>query len=263
MKKPTKGSFRLLTLIFVMVLGLTSISYGMPKATREFYLADYANVLEQDAKDLILGVNLQYEKKSEKPQVVVLTVDNLEGLDPSSYATEIFEQWKIGNPEYDNGVLILLAMEERKIEIEVGYGLEGILNDAKVGQILDANLESLSQGDYNNGLKGIFYAVGNEVNKEYSYQGVFENYADALRNVPAPTSNRGRSTGETIIMVIVLLLIIFGGRGGMGRRMLYGGRGGGFGGPGGFGGGLGGGGGFGGSSGGGGRSGGGGAGRGF
>jgi len=189
--------------------------------------------------------------------VVVLTVNNLEGLDAASYATKVFEQWNIGNKKYDNGVLILLGLEEREIKIEVGYGLEGILTDGKTGQIIDMNIKSLSQGDYDNGIKGIFYAVATQINQEYQYEGLLDNYNDIINQIPTSPSNRGTSLGEVITIIIVLVIMFIFGGGGRRRRGFYGG-------PGGFGGGFGGGsGGFGGGGFGGGGSGGGGAGRGF
>lgn len=264
-KTQTNYWARIIAIISMMIFGLSTITYGLPQASTEFYVADYANVLEQDTTNFILGVNQKYEKEAQKPQVVVVTVNNLDGLDSATYSTQLFEKWKIGNKDYDNGVLVLLALEERQIQLEVGYGLEGILNDGKIGQILDRNIQSLSQGDYNNGIKGIFYAIASEINTEYQYdEGFLDDYSEFLRDVPGPESNSRRGSGGSNMIFLLLLIIIFMSRGGggFGRRRFLGNR---FGhGLGGFGGGSSGG--FrggGGSSGGGGRSGGGGAGRGF
>lgn len=268
--KLTKSKLRIFTTILFFVFGFSSLVYSLPKATNEFYVADYANVLSQDTKDFIMGVNLQYEGQVENPQIVVLTTNGTEGQDIQSYATHVFEEWKIGNSKYDNGVLILLDLDERRIQIEVGYGLEGALNDAKVGRILDDNLISLSQDDYDYGIKGIFYAIANEVNQEYNYEGILDNYHKVDSPPQSSKSSKGNNIFQLILLIILLVIIFSGGGPGMfyRRRGRFGGpRGpggfggsGGFGGPGGFGGS---GGGFGGSSGGGGRSGGGGAGRGF
>lgn len=261
--KQKKSLRRILTTLFLLVFGLSTIAYALPKATTDFFVADYGNLLEQDTKNFIMGVNQKYQEQLEKPQIVVLTVDNLEGQDAASYASEVFEPWNIGNKQYDNGVLILLAIEERKVQVEVGYGLEGILPDGQIGRILDMNTDSLSAGDYDNGLKGIFYAVANEINQEYGYEGLLGDYDDIISQIPVSPPSNGRSTSEMIIMIIVLIILLSLGGGGFGGRR----RGRFYGGPGGFGGGFGGGsGGFGGGggfSGGGGRSGGGGAGRGF
>lgn len=263
MKKPTKSLIRIVAVIFLVVFGFASMAYSLPKITTDFYVADYANVLEQDTKNFILDVNLKYQNQVEKPQIVVLTVSNMEGLDAATYAAQIFEEWKIGNKTYDNGVLILLAIEERKIEVEVGYGLEGILNDGKVGQILDNNLENLSIEQYDSGIKGIFYAIAEQVNIEYEYDGLLGKYSEMAYNIQSSPKKTGEGyVGLTMFAIFGIYFMSRVRRRGFSSaiaEIIYllgrgGGRGGGPGG--GFGGG-------GGSRGGGGRSGGGGAGRGF
>lgn len=261
MKNQIKFSIQVITLIFLWVFGFSITAFALPKASTDFFVADYADVLKQDTKNFIQGVNLKYAKQKEKPQVVVLTVKDLEGLDIQTFAVKVFEKWKIGNKNYDNGILILLALEERRIEVEVGYGLEGILPDGKVGQILDMNTDSLSAGDYDNGLKGIFYAIAHEVNMEYGYDQLLDDYADIKDLVPGPVTGLSAHSNSfdisQIAFIIIIIIIIIFRKGGGRRGGFYGG--GGFGGSsGGFGGSSGGG-----FSGGGGRSGGGGAGRGF
>lgn len=80
------------------------------------------------------------------------------------------KQWKIGNSDYENGVLILLAAEEREIRLEVGYGLEGTLTDGKTGKILDDNLAYLSNNLFDAGLQEIFRDTTTEINNEYHYE---------------------------------------------------------------------------------------------
>lgn len=248
----------------VLILMTGTVIYGqdlkLPEPKTKFYVNDFAELINDDAEQNILKVNLNYEKTKERPQIVVATVKNLQGLDENKYAVELFEKWKIGNNEYNNGVLVLLSLEERRIKIEVGYGLEGAITDSESGRILDNSIDYLSRGDYSTGLENIFYQLAEKVNEEYGYSN-----DEIFGNMEAPKSEQSSMTGELIklILVIILILIINFGGGGRGRRrrnlffppIIYGpGRGGGFGG-GGFGGG--------GSFGGGGRSGGGGAGRGF
>ena len=261
-KKQAKSLSRILTTLFLLVFGLSSIAYGLPKATTDFFVADYGNLLDQDTKDFIMGVNLKYQQQTQKPQVVVLTVDNLEGQDAASYANQVFEQWAVGNKQYDNGVLILLAVEERKIQVEVGYGLEGTLPDGKIGRILDMNTDNLSSGDYDNGIKGIFYAIASEINQEYQYQGLLDNYDEIRNQIPTSGEEDNINFAEIVFIIIILIIVLLSGGGRGGRRRGFYGSSGGFGGGfgGGSGGGFGGGGGF---SGGGGSSGGGGGGRGF
>ena len=261
---------RLLSLTAAILLVFTSTSYAqIPSPTTEFYHADYAGLLNEDVKTFIRSVNLNYEALEEKPQVVVATVPDMGGLDIETYAVELFEKWKIGDSKLDNGVLIVLALEERKIRIEVGYGLEGAITDGTVGQILDRATPFLSEGDYNKGILQIFYDVTDRVNLEYGYDSekIYTNIVE--RPIAEPMSDDDSSFLSTGIILFILFLIIVGNGGGRGgRRRSYRNSspfgGGGFGGfPGSFGGGSSGGGFGGGSFGGGGSSGGGGGSRGF
>jgi uncharacterized protein len=244
----------------ILVISAITLSYVFavtyPKPSTEFYVNDYANLINGDVENNILNVNKNYENTLEKPQIVVATVPDMQGLDEYAYSVGLFENWKIGNDEYDNGVLILLALEERRIKIEVGYGLEGVITDAEAGRILDDATDYLSNGDYSSGINQIFINVASRVNEEYGYDNdeIFKGISTDVKKNTANVASYGK-----LIMLILLLIIIGGGRGGRRRR-------GGFFiwpflGGGGFGGGTGGygGGGFGG----GGSSGGGGAGRGF
>lgn len=259
--------------MLVAVLILSGVfAYGqelkLPEPTREFYVNDFADLINEEAENNIIQINLNYENTTEKPQIVVTTVKNLQGLDENKYAVELFEKWQIGNKEYDNGILVLLSLEERRIKIEVGYGLEGAITDSEAGRILDDSLDYLSEGDYSSGLENIFYQLAEAVNEEYGFDNgeIFNNVDVDIQ--PVKSSNDAGSLGTLILLIIVIIIINgFGGGGrGRGRRrgifippIIHG--------PGGFGGGGfggSGGGGFGGGSfGGGGSSGGGGAGRGF
>jgi len=257
-----------------------------PSPTREFFVNDFANVLDQDVRNMIQSLGLQLEDKT-SAQVVLVTIDSLDGQDIDSYAVELFEKWGIGQKGKDNGVLILNAVKDRMLRIEVGYGLEGALPDIKTAEIRTKEMNPyLSENDYNNGLLNGYIAVAKEVAKEY---GVTLSI-DGGGVSSAPVSSRGR-TNTTNIFYTLLIIVLFvldgvfnrfratsallkfifyalmfgggrGGRGGWGGGGHWGGRGGfgggsNWGGRGGFGGGS-----FGGgrgSSGGGGRSGGGGS----
>lgn len=260
----------LLSLIIAVTLLITgTFAYGqdisLPEPTREFYVNDFADLIDEEAENNIIKVNLNYENTEEKPQIVVATVPNLQGLDENKYAVELFEKWKIGNKEFNNGVLVLLSLEERRIKIEVGYGLEGAITDSEAGRILDDSLDYLSDGDYSTGLENIFYQLADRVNEEYGYDNdeIFGNVNVDISE-ESIASDAG-AIGKLILLIIVIIIINGFGGGGRRRRrrgifippIIHGPGSFGGGGFGGFGGGGGG------SFGGGGRSGGGGAGRGF
>jgi len=193
-----------------------------------------------------------------KTSVVVVTMKEIGEDDPADYANRLYEAWGIGAKGEDKGVLIFLAVQERRIRIETGYGVEGILPDGLVGDILDRHvIPWLKKGDYDSGLSSAMVAVSSVIAKE---AGVSLTGAPQTRRQPASQQKKGSSIFSLIMLFIVMSLLL-GTR--QGRRMLpfillmllMGGGGRGGGGFGGFSGGFGG---FGG-----GMSGGGGAGRGF
>lgn len=209
--------------LIVLILFTNLVAYGdvvMPEPTKIFYINDFADVIDENVEASITNVNLNYEKTTQKPQIVVATVQNMQGLDENSYATELFEKWGIGNKEYNNGVLILLAIDERKIKIETGYGLEGAIPDSVAGRILDSSTSYLSDGDYSKGIENIYFQIAKEVNKEYNFDDnvIFENMNVDINE---QTSNQNQVRVYSLIkpILIIILLLIFGGfRGGPGRR---------------------------------------------
>lgn len=156
-------------IVFLLSSFFTFAKDGIIEPTEAFYTADYTEILSSQLEEFIISTNLNYEKTQEKPQVVVATVENLNGLDIREYTVKLFEKWKIGNAKYDNGVLVLISLEERKIRIEVGYGLEGALPDGKVGNILDSANKYLTQDEFDDAIGSIFVGLTQEINNEYDY----------------------------------------------------------------------------------------------
>lgn len=260
-----------LIIITISILSTAAFAEGSyPSPTSEFFVNDFANVLNQSTQDRIQSLGKQLEDAT-SAQVVVVTINTLDGQDIDSFANELFTEWGIGQKDKDNGVLILNAVQERQLRIEVGYGLEGALPDITTAEIRNNNMNPyLKNNDYDNGILNGYIAVVNAVAQE-------NNVTIDTGSQPRPSSNSSpvsARTGSRTIYAILFILFLavdgiffrfrmtaalikilfyasfFGGRGGRGGRGGWGG--------GGFGGGRGGGG-FGGSSGGGGRSGGGGS----
>jgi len=153
-------------ILFILVLLSTSV-LAVVKPTSNFYVNDYANLLSSETEKYIMNINQSLNSKT-KAQVVVVTVQNLEGSSLEEYSTELFRSFGIGDKKLNNGVLILIALEERQSRIEVGYGLEGILNDAKTGRIQDQYMiPYLKQNNWDEGIKNGFSAIINEIEKEY------------------------------------------------------------------------------------------------
>lgn len=138
-----------------------------PAPTSSIYIQDYAGVVKDDIEPKINALGKQIFADT-KAQVVVVTVKSLEGAPIEDYARSILREWGIGDKKLNNGVLILVAVTDRQSRIEVGYGLEGALPDAKTGAIQDENMiPFFAQGDFSRGIYNGYKAVALEVAKEY------------------------------------------------------------------------------------------------
>jgi uncharacterized protein len=92
-------------------------------------VVDQAGVIPASTRDVLETKLRELEDKS-GIQLVVATVNSLQGSDIETFANQLFRAWKLGEAKKNNGVLLLIAPGERKVRIEVGYGLEGTLTDA-------------------------------------------------------------------------------------------------------------------------------------
>ncbi len=163
---------RLAWLVLAICLAMGTVAWAEPKVppapTGSIYVQDYAGVLSGETKTRINTVSTQLASKT-KAQVVVVTVKTLEGSPIDEYGLTLLRQWGIGDKTLNNGVLLLVAVDERQSRIEVGYGLEGALPDAKTGQIQDTYmLPYFKKGDYDQGLLNGYLATIGEVAKEYN-----------------------------------------------------------------------------------------------
>ncbi|WP_433964048.1 TPM domain-containing protein [Tunturiibacter gelidiferens] len=113
------------------------------------YVNDFASVLSPSTKSSLENLCTQVDRQAHA-QIAVVTVKSLDGDQPiEEFATALEDKWKVGAKGTDRGVLMIFVMTPRRGRIEVGYGLEGILNDAKVGDIGRSMVPAAQQGDYN------------------------------------------------------------------------------------------------------------------
>jgi uncharacterized protein len=116
-------------------------------------VVDNAGILNADIRSDLADKSKYLEEKS-GIQLVVATVPSLEGSDIETYANELFRTWKLGQAQKNNGVLLLVAPNERKVRIEVGYGLEGTLTDAVASVIIaSAIVPRFKDGDFPGGIE--------------------------------------------------------------------------------------------------------------
>lgn len=141
--------------------------FSLPAPTDAFYVNDGAGLIGAESESYIVASDEELYRKT-GAQAVVVTVQSLNGAALEEYATELFRYYGIGSAEKNNGVLILLALEDRECRIEVGYGLEGAINDAKAGRIMDNYMiPFFKEEKWEEGLLNGFNAVLDEICKEY------------------------------------------------------------------------------------------------
>ena len=115
-------------------------------------VTDFADVLSENARAEALAIIRGVEQKT-SAEIAIATVTSLDGMSVDEYANTLFHEWGIGQADRDNGVLILIATAERKIRIEVGYGLEPILPDGLAGEIIREEIAPwLRTGEYSTGV---------------------------------------------------------------------------------------------------------------
>src|SRR5207253_1126417 len=254
----------LLMLSAVMTFALVASAEPISQLHPTYYVNDFAHVLNQETIAQLDNICRQIDEKAHA-QIAVVAINSLDGSDIESYAADLYKKWGIGSKATDRGVLILLAVKDHRYRIEVGYGLEPILPDGKVGGFAREAVPLLKQSNYSGAVSLMTSHVADVIAQDAGI--TLTGARPEILTQPETHPNAGLSIREIAILAIIVLIIfltplrrvlfwllLFGGGGG---RYRGGGGWDSYSGGGGFGGGGGGFGGFGGgSSGGGGASGG-------
>ena len=152
----------LIIMIFVLALSLFSL---VPKLKSR--VNDNAKLLTTEQKMDLETMLFNFEQ-STSSQIALLIIKSLNGSDIESYSMRVVEKWKLGQKGKDNGVLLLIALKDRKMRIEVGYGLEDIITDLKAGYIIRKIIVPyFKQGDYYQGIYKGLSAIGGLITKDY------------------------------------------------------------------------------------------------
>ncbi len=221
----------ILTLSLMSVLAATGYSQAdlpMP----QHYVEDYANVINDSDERSLNGVLQELEQKT-GAQYIVLTVLSTGGLPIEQFSIELAEKWKLGQKGKDNGMLFVLAKNDRKYRFEVGYGLEGFITDLYTDRVgRDVLVPYIRKGDYG---RGIYQANLQIIQRIATEAGVSLTGMPNVTPVPVRDRRRGLPCCSALPILFFILLII-GGRGrGMGMLLFLPFMMGGFGGHGGFG----------------------------
>jgi uncharacterized protein len=196
-----------LKFIFVFCL-IPFLSYSQPGIPEHggVWIHDEANILSSSTRSLLESI-LKRDRDSSSNQIAVLTIPSLEGQSLEEYSLQVSEKWKLGKADKDNGVLLLIVVNDRDIRIEVGYGLEGVLTDALSSRINRNEIAPyFRQGNYDEGVKAGVIAIIDAIKGEY-------------KNDDPPQkrkSSRRSPLGTLLILIIIIIIASRRGRGGRG-----------------------------------------------
>jgi uncharacterized protein len=235
-----------LVAVAALLLIISASMSGQNFPSPQGYVSDYANVISQETESKITGIARAIEQAT-TAEVAVVTIPNLSPYGSiEEYSIELATDWGIGKEGKDNGMLLLLALEERKVRIEVGYGLEGAFTDGLTGRIRDKSLiPYFKNNDFGTGFLKAMEGIAGIMEDEYGVELAGVSQTESKKYSSVSVVSRVRSSP---IYIIFVLIFVVGGRflwpilflGGFGRRGGRGGFGGFSGGGGGGGGGFGG-----------------------
>jgi uncharacterized protein len=205
--RPLGYGLRLVVAGLVVFCGSLAVAEkveSLPKPTD--YVSDYAHVLSPEAIAQIDAIAGQLDHSAAKAQLAVVTVKTIDGEDSADYVNRLFHQWGIGGKSSDRGILIFLSVDDHQRRIEVGFGLEGILPDGKVGDIGRSAVGFLRAKDYDQAVLTQVSQVAQVIADDAHV--TLSDEAPATHGVPR-RAHRGSPLGGFVLLII--LLVLFGG----------------------------------------------------
>lgn len=203
--------YALMAALWLCLVGAGSVGAQIPDAPKPARLCnDFSGTLSaQEMQEL--ESKLDSFDRETSVQICLVVVPDLGGFEVSDYATRLFEKWGIGRAKQDDGVLLLLALQERKIRIETGYGLESVITDALSRRLIEQKIApGLRSGGVAEGLRAGSTGLMNLVRGDY-------------QDLEArPEGEKGEPIGGSalfwILLALILLLVLSkrGGGGGQG-----------------------------------------------
>ncbi len=195
---------RFLLLILILGAGFISPSWAQDKTLpmpKNGYVHDFAGLMNASDSRQITQYAAELDKKT-SAQVAVVTVKTTQPDTIQGYSVRLFDKWKIGQKGKDNGILILVAVSDRKAWITTGYGLEGAVPDALANKIVNQVMIPFFKKDqYSQGIKKGALAVISLIAKEYNMN------ITGQENQVHQTINRKKSPFEIVFMILFLLLL--------------------------------------------------------
>lgn len=202
------SSLILLGLVVLLCVTLKAATV-YPKPTSYKYLNDYAGVVDQKSAQQIISLGRELEQRT-GAQAVVVTLKSLKGVPIEDYANGLFRRWGIGQTNKDNGLLILLAVDDKQWRVEVGRGLEGAVPDALSNRIMiELGRPEFATGNYGVGLARSYSQLTDQIAAEYGVALTHSLHTSFSMDYSVPNRNNANYTGYWVILAIIFIDIIF------------------------------------------------------
>ncbi|MGO8808823.1 MAG: TPM domain-containing protein [Candidatus Sulfotelmatobacter sp.] len=189
-----------------LTLVLTARAEPIAQLKATDYVNDFAHVLDQNAIAQMDEICRQIDEKAHA-QIAVVSVKSLDGSDIESYAVDLFHQWGVGSKSTNRGVLILYAINDHRARIEVGYGLEPILPDGKVGGFQREAIPLMRAGNYSQALLLVTSRVATIIAQDAGVQLTTPQLAPAPAEQAEPS--HGISAGGVVLLIVIVLVVLF------------------------------------------------------
>ncbi len=193
---------RIVVLLFflgIVASFLPSVARALPVPPLSAHINDYAHMISERAAGE-LERELAELEKTHSTQVVVLTIPGLEGENVEDFSIKVAEAWKIGSKGVDNGVILLIVRDDRKVRIEVGRGLEGKLTDLVSGRIIrNSIIPRFKAGDFDGGVTAGVGAIVEAARGEYRAEG------------REPGQGRRGTTPIFTLLIFLFIALVFAG----------------------------------------------------
>ena len=204
----------ILSALFVTIVlfwgNLSAFALDVPSPPKNGYILDQTRTLTKEDVQKMNRMGFELQQKT-KAQIAVLIIPTLDGEDVTEYANKVFRSWGIGEKDKNNGILFLIALKDKQMRIEVGYGLEGAINDAKAGQILDDYaIPYFKQGQIGKGVVNTYAILVGEAAKEYGIT-IDGSRTYETQNVEELTPFQMLLIGGGILLLLILDFTVFGG----------------------------------------------------
>lgn len=205
-----KSKLKVFTLFLLLLLCsvyyIPNASSNYPTPTNLKYINDYTNTINNDYKEKIVSIGKELEDKT-GAQAIIVVINSTNNISIEDYTNKLFRGWGIGKSEKDNGLLILLAINDRQYRVEVGRGLEGTIPDTLSNRVMESLAKpSFVQGSYGEGLLNSYSKLCDYIAEEYGVT------LDKSLNIELPsqaqsTTSKNKNLGFVGIGFLILIFL--------------------------------------------------------